>query len=197
MAALIAIAVGCSKKSDPTSNSGGTPDEVVSVDKERLQGVWAVESIDTGDPNQKLRPGDKIEDFRFHFQGDRLGKGKVDRVTQPMSFQLDDSVDPKVMTVTYLGKDGLPYNDRGPGVVSKEPAPSREWLYKFDGDDLVLAVPEHTVFSPPIPRPTDFTPYPTSAKPGEPSVMGVTIFRLKKTNENPAFEPARGGPQKK
>ncbi|MCE9530457.1 MAG: hypothetical protein K8T89_04900 [Planctomycetes bacterium] len=161
-AAALIFVCSCSRKG-PDAVSSPEPDSAerkAAADSERLQGVWACESLDTGDPKQKLPPDLRVEDFRIHIKGNRLGKGLANGPLQHLSFTLQAGATPKVMTVTFLGKDGLPYNDRGPGAKSKDPAPSREWLYKFDGDKLVLAVLDAAIFSPPCPPPADFVARP-------------------------------------
>jgi hypothetical protein len=129
-------------------------------------------------------PPKEVENLRIHIQGNRMGIGFVNGpLGELLSYQLQETVTPKVMVVTYLGKDGLPYSDRGPGV-KKEPAPSREWLYKFDGDQLVLAKLDVAIFSPPCPRPSDFV-----ARPWSEGSPGVQVWRLRKTTESPKLGP--------
>ena len=177
---VLAALAGCGKKTDtPTAADGGAPPR---TDKDRLQGVWAVESIDLGDPklNAKVKELTKV---RVQFRGDRIGTGPSGAIREDKSFALDESADPKVMAVTHLGADGKPMPPPFPDSTYK--AFPHEWLYKFDGDVLVLAQIDFAVFTEKAPeRPTGFTPRPH--KPGTP---GVTIVRLKKTDEA-ATEPA-------
>ena len=188
--AFVAVALlttcSCSRKAEeavpPPEGEAGEPK--TPADADRLQGVWACVSLDTGDPSQKLPPGQRVEDIRIHIQKNRMGIGLVSGPLQPLSFTLQEATTPKVMTVTYVGKDGLPYRDRGPGATSKEPAPSREWLYKFDGDRLVLAKLDTAIFAPPCPRPSDFV-----ARPWSEHSPGVQVWRLRKTEEVSKIRP--------
>jgi len=165
---LFAMA-SCSRKARDTAEppQGGNGEVRAAGDFDRLQGVWACDSLDTGNPRQPVPPKE-VENLRIHIQGNRMGIGFVNGpLGELLSYQLQETVTPKVMVVTYLGKDGLPYSDRGPGV-KKEPAPSREWLYKFDGDQLVLAKLDVAIFSPPCPRPGHPTSLPAPGRRARP-----------------------------
>ncbi len=181
---LLSVA-GCST-GRPTAPTEDDPKPATDLD--RLQGVWAVESFDAGDPKGKLPPGLKVEDMRTQFVGNEMGMGVAGRITGRMSFSLQENANPKVMTVTHLGEDGQPRRSDGPkGLVpGGKPAAPRDCIYKFEGDFLVVAEPIYAVFyDKPMKRPADFTAISSSSKPGEPPVNGVTIVRLRKTDEKP------------
>jgi uncharacterized protein (TIGR03067 family) len=187
LAALTAFAVGCKKKTDPTTGGGNI---VPGSDQDRLQGVWAIESVE--EAKKKGQRPDDLTGVRFQFKGDRLTIFEGSRVDVVFAFTLDTAQDPKVMTLVELGHDGQPLR-RGATRVGTAPrvdageVQKEEWLYKFEGDTLVLAVTKD-----PGPRPTEFKP-----RAGQPQVPAVFIAKLKKTDETPASDtqpPRRASP---
>lgn len=182
---LAAFLAGCQKLEQSFAPPGSGNN---AGDRDRLQGVWAVESVDTGDPKAKLPPGLKLEDMRTQFVGNEMLVTLAGRPMQRMSFGLQETAEPKVLVITYLGDDGQPKRPSGPAgpIPGGKPAPPRDWIYKFDGEILVVAQPDYAIFyDKPMKRPVDFAPIPSSFKPGHPPVNGVTITRLKKTTEQP------------
>ena len=186
LATLTAFVAGCGKKPGPQSGPEGDAPQGGS-DQDRLQGVWAVEKFDAGDP-ERVPPPEELKAFRFHFDG---GKLRIrDDGDFASSFVLDTASNPKVMIVTALDENGRPRKR-----FASEEIDRSEWLYKFDGEALVLAVVEG-----PGQRPSNFTPRPSSGRPpaivatpgkgphtvkDDNYVPAVHILRLKKTNEAP------------
>jgi len=162
-AALTASA--CQKKPDAPGGGASVSDH------DRLQGVWMIESADDGSQSN-APPPDDMKDDRLQFEGDHLTiVGPRDRVR--FSFALETSSDPKAIVLTELGDDGRPQSEKS------------EWIYKFDGDVLVVAVPREAGG-----RPTEFrTRSGSSEQPGRPREIGCTAMRLRKADEKPADVP--------
>ena len=135
-----------------------------------MQGVWKIESFDRG---EEIPPGERegLKEDRLQFEGDVLSIVESrSRHVDVYKFSLDWKSDPKVMQLTHT-------KDRE----------KSEWLYKFEGDTLVLAM-----FESGEPRPTEFVARPMSRAADKPRDMGVIIVRLRKTDEVPAGrEPKR------
>jgi uncharacterized protein (TIGR03067 family) len=174
-------AVGCSKKPDTASDSGTT----ASGDQSRLQGVWAVESLDAGAPIEDLKLEELLK-TRFQFQGERLSivDGKH---WERMSISLQEKSDPKVMVMTELNEKGEPERIMVTANKSLDPK-KQEWIYKFEGDLLVIAIAKDEGA-----RPTEFKGRARSFEPGKPEVAPIFVVKLKKTNESSATDP---GPQR-
>jgi uncharacterized protein (TIGR03067 family) len=169
-------AVGCRKKPDPASDSG----TAVSGDQSRLQGVWSIEAVDTGDPKDVPAP-EEFQKTRFQFQGNRLNIVDGHRWTR-MSFSLQENSDPKVMVMTELNEKGEP--ERIMVSVNKSRDPEKhEWIYKFEGDLLVIAVTKGEGS-----RPTEFKARAGSFVVGK-EVEAIIIAKLKKTSEAPPTDP--------
>jgi len=182
LAVLIGLTIGCGQKPSATLPWSG-PEQITGVsDLERLQGVWAVESMDMGDPKW-LPPEDVTKSVRFQFQGNRLNmiaKGIWER----SSFTLHETVDPKVMTLIQVNDMGEPRKR----PMTSEPK-KKEQLYKFEGDLLVIAFCEGSDG----PRPTEFKARSGNLNPKKPEEYAIVLIKLKKTNEEPKTDP---GPQK-
>jgi uncharacterized protein (TIGR03067 family) len=191
LATLTALVAGCGKKPGPQSGPEGSTPQGGESDQEKLQGVWAVEKLDAGDP--KLSPSTEVvQKMRVHFDGTKVWMDGRLRY----SMVLDTASNPKVMIVNRLNEDGQPEQFGG----EKGQVERNEWLYKFDGEILVLAVVLGKAK-----RPTNFTPQPSSGRldivgtPGKgvPTVNednyvpAVSILRLKKTNEAPPIPKPR------
>jgi uncharacterized protein (TIGR03067 family) len=133
-AALTALTVGCTKKPDSVPDSGGGVPGGGSVsDRDRLQGVWIIESKDEGDFKREagMDRGD-----RFQFQGDQLIRIEAkDDPGERFSFTLDPSKDPKWMTLIRLDSSGKPI----PASLKNREPLKEEWIYKFDGEALIVA----------------------------------------------------------
>jgi uncharacterized protein (TIGR03067 family) len=168
LAALPVAAVGCRKKSDAAADA----------DRERLQGVWVPESVDTGDPDD-VPPREEVESIRFQFRDNELSITRKGRVLDQFSFALDATSDPKGMTVTGRADDC---------GESKEPA-NRECLYRFEDDRLVLILNRE-----PGPRPTEFRARSFERDPNKPRDAGAMLVRLRKTDEAPV-EPVAPPPK--
>jgi uncharacterized protein (TIGR03067 family) len=182
---LTAFAAGCDRKPGAQSDPEGGP-QAGDSDRDRLQGVWAVEKYEAGDPERSPSP-EEVKAFRFHFDGNKLRIRDDGEVAS--SFVLDTASNPKVMIVTALDENGRPRK----GFAS-EGVDRSEWLYKFDGEALVLAVVEGPT------RPSNFTPRPPAGRPpaiivtpgtgpktvkDDNYVPAVNVLRLKKSNETP------------
>jgi uncharacterized protein (TIGR03067 family) len=175
---FVVALVGCSKSAEPTTRAP--------TDKDRLQGVWAVEAVEYGG---ELTPEarQQMTDSKLHVQGDRFSLGAGDN-WEFSTFAADWSKEPKGITLYECGPDG---KQLGPtGGVPKAPL-TRGWIYKFEGDKLVLAF-LRTRDSDSIPPPADF-----KAEAGQ----IVMVLRLVKTNEEPRTDwsavPAPPAPAKK
>lgn len=182
---LLAFALGCGKPT-PTPNAPGAPEP---TDRERLQGTWGVVWMDSGNGANEAELKAKLKDFdvteeelareldevrqgRITFKDDRMnfsiGDGRFE-----CTFALDETQNPKVMKLTLV--DGA----NGPKTG--------EWLYKFEGDSLIVAYTEKGGA-----RPPGFAARrhesPALRKPG---VLAVFVLTLKKTDVPPKLVPGR------
>jgi uncharacterized protein (TIGR03067 family) len=165
---LLAGFAGCSDKPP-----GGAP--AAPADAERLQGVWAVESVEAGDPKLKLPDDVDRTKIRMQFRGDRIAGGVAGNLFETGSFVLDESANPRVMSVTPL-EGGQPVRPQPGSPFQVFP---RDHLYKFDGETLVIAVPQVAIFTEKPPeRPTDFAP-----RLDENGRAKVIVMRLVRTDE--------------
>src|SRR5262249_54299110 len=110
---------------------------------------------------------------RFQFVGDTMSRREsATDLGELFAATWDSEKNPKLLTLVPLGPDGKP-----------QPGDTKRWIYKFDGDKLVIAYGYA-----PTP-PVDFHPDPNN---------GVIVLRLKKTDElpvvpQPAQPPRREG----
>lgn len=157
---LLFALVGCSKNAPTTARN---------TDKDRLQGVWAVESVE-GD---ELSPPERqrMTAARLHVQGERFTLGEGDN-WEFSTFVTDWVREPKTLILYEVNADG---SSPSAGRGIPKPARTRSWIYKFDGDKLVLAF-LRTSGTDSAPAPADF-----KAEAGK----NVVILRLVKTNEEP------------
>ena len=207
--ALLAVStalLGCGRKATPTA-----PDDP-SGDRARLQGTWAIESFDDGDATgteaERKRRLERIQQDRLTFDGNRLTIASPGGRATHLEFGLDATKDPKVMDVyevrdfgpgsvgtfrgTYRGtyRTGTPRGTYRTGTARGTQANRtpgglrREWIYKFDGDTLVIALSTSD-----SKRPTEFKARKWKFEKGQPEEPGVFVIRLKKTNT-----PAGGTP---
>jgi uncharacterized protein (TIGR03067 family) len=180
-ALMVLTATGCAKKPDSAPDSGGGVPSGGSVsDRDRLQGVWIIESKDEGDFKREagMDRGD-----RFQFQGDQLIRIEAkDDPGERFSLTLDPSKDPKWMTLIRLDSSGKPI----PATPKHREPLNEEWIYRFDGEALIVA---ESMTIEKSSRPTEFKARALSIpKFGQPLVPSVTLWQLKKTNE-PFFQP--------
>jgi uncharacterized protein (TIGR03067 family) len=159
---LTAALVGCSSSAAPTAREP--------TDNDRLQGVWAVESVESGTaiaPEERQR----TMDSRLHVHGNRFSLGAGDN-WEFSTFAADWTQEPKKLLLFECGPDGKPIGPTG-GLLP--PPRTRGWLYKFEGEKLVLAfLRERDLDS--VPPPADFR---TEAG------QNVMVLRLVRTNEQP------------
>lgn len=195
-------AVGCGSGN---SGSRSTGEQIQpGSDLERMQGMWELVAFETARPGEGPGP-DKIKAIRLTFTGEKLVIGVGVDYRTNFLVALDSSKEPKRMTVTEIDQFGRPTGGvttaksggtQRIGSAAKtgsvDPLARSEWIYKFEGDVLILAVAD-----PGQPAPTDFTPRtfaPAStakgAAPASPPGGRVDIVRLKKTTV-----PASGGTQ--
>jgi uncharacterized protein (TIGR03067 family) len=161
IAAQFTFSIGCRNKS---RNSGDSTQYGSETD--RLQGVWAIESVEVADPKEKMSE-DETEWLRLEFKGDRMTVSRKGAIKERMSFVLDRRVEPAVMRLTELDDAGDPYH-----------RPEREWLYKFERDELVLSISLN-----PGPRPIEFKARKwVEPEPGFFGIPAIIVVRLKKTD---------------
>jgi uncharacterized protein (TIGR03067 family) len=176
LALLAALAAGCGKKT-PDSGAPTPETPAAKTDKDRLQGVWAVEAFEFADPDRK--PRDKDADCRLQFEGDRL----VIRIDpwEEFSFTLDESKEPKALLLTQLDRTtGKPYRHvtkRTGQADEVGPELKEEWIYKLDGDKLVVALVRNGRGQRPTALKTQMEPF------------EVMVIRLTRSAEAPAVIP--------
>lgn len=170
------VIAGCGKsETAPTpansgTSPGGEPTPVSVSDKDKLQGVWKIESIDTGDPKD-VTPKEVLKSHRYIFHGDELSLMNMDTGRGlPSAFTLDTTKSPKRITLTRLPKS----ND-GDDEVSHS-------IYKFDGEKLILGQVGGDG-----PPPTEFKAIAAPQTKGAPEKgkvpQSVVIITLTKTSE--------------
>jgi uncharacterized protein (TIGR03067 family) len=189
---LLAL-VGCSG-AEPGNRSA---EEQVGPDEQRLLGMWEVIEFQAARPGEGPAP-DKLQAIRLVFTSDRLTISVGTEWKEHFQYTIDPTRDPKWMTV--VEEDGRPRptpgTNRTTAPAAAYPGGERsEWIYKFEGDTLVIAVAD-----PGAPRPLDFTPRAFSAG-GAPQAAGaapqpaaggrVDVIRLRKTTM-PAGGPRYG-----
>ena len=191
-----AAALGCGKEPSGAPPDKGTSSNPATTgaggsDLERLQGVWAVESIDRVSAKTRT-PEALATSVRYQFHGNKLNV-IVLGMWMSSTIKLDENSDPRVMVSTELDDKGEPRQRTAVDGRSTELAVN-ELIYKLEGDTLVLA---HSI-GVGGPRPTEF-----QARAGKfkdesspPEVYPVEVIRLKKTNE-PVKVPEPGPPNKR
>ena len=170
---LLAVAGGCSKPAPRPEAPGAVvlqPDNLAS-DKDRFQGVWKIESADTGEPGKTLA---RQSAFRFQFQGDRARiRDSAGHPGESFVANWDTTKTPHTLTLSPLSPDGQP----APGQAAQV------WIYQFEGGTLVVAFRKHG------PPPTAFGAH----QRGEESPI---VLRLIRANELPDAPPAPAGTAK-
>jgi uncharacterized protein (TIGR03067 family) len=157
LAALAAL-VGCSKKAD---------------DKARLQGEWTIAAIETPEmPNGEQRAMDQFKELSVTIEGDRATiRHPTVQARLTVFFTLSAAKTPKEVDTTN-GELTHENEGRRERDADAQLDPARG-IYKFEGDELVLALPVGRGRD--LPRPTEFKP----ALVTEPA-HAVIVFRLKK-----------------
>jgi len=179
IAGLNVLLVGCRKPDTSAESQENRPDA------DRLQGDWAIQSIEYGDPRLAL-PEEEWKKLTLRFQADRifvLFDGHQD--DEHFSFTLDPEKTPKQMAVTELDRKGQPAIEVSDGGKVRE-VRQFTWLYRFDGKSLVLAMVKELGGEPP----NEFKPRNRAGKEGfRWKVTPVNVVTLSKTG--PAPNPAK------
>lgn len=172
-------------------------------DLERLQGMWEIVDFQTARPGDGP-DADKRQAIRLTFVGDKLTIGVGTDWKEQFTVVLDPTKDPRHMTVTEEGGRPAPAGTARIGSGPQRPGGTgerSEWIYKFEGDTLVIAVAD-----PNSPRPTAFIPSGVrsasagtarSTAPSGPTTSArVDVVRLRKTtfaaNAGPRYGTAAG-----
>jgi uncharacterized protein (TIGR03067 family) len=158
-AALLTL-VGCGARVEPARPSAPK----LTGDRAKLQGTWAVESVDDGEPAGGRH--DRAGADRFRFQGETLTV-----VANPESvaftFTPDETQTPKVLTLDA---------DEPTGAAVAVPG-RQNWIYKLEGaDTLVVAYATDGGRE----KPTAFAARPTRIDVNGVVVPGVTVVTLKR-----------------
>ena len=159
LAALVAL-VGCSKNTAPTRDT---------TERDRFRGVWAVESVECG-VELSAPARQRMMDSRLHVHENRFTLGGGDQ-WEFYTFAVDGSGEPKKLLLHETKPDGSAPATKGIPKAAK----AKGWIYKFEGEKLVLAFLRDDS-SDSVPPPADF-----KAEPGQ----NVMVLRLVKTNEEP------------
>lgn len=158
LVALAALAGGCSKKAD---------------DKAKLQGEWTVASIELPDmPANEQRGLEQFKELTVSVANDRITiRHPSVQSTLTVYFTLSAAKTPKEIDTT---SGELTHEDGGRRErdIEAKLEPIRG-IYKFEGDELVLAVPLGRGDD--LPRPTEFKPSADVQK-----GQAVLVFHLKK-----------------
>lgn len=188
LVALAALVAGCSKEAEPATSAGEPPRGAPVWDRDRLQGVWAVESVAADPPTDAPRPED-VKTMRYRFQDDRLSVENRGRVTERYTVTVMGEEEPPVLSLT-LANEKWEAARIQVGPKDFRTPENLEWPYKFDGDKLVLAV----TTEPGRPAP-DFKPRKrVSGRQGVPAVVIVTLTPM--TEASPPNDPATTGAKK-
>lgn len=193
---LVAL-VGC-RGAESAGRSADTTDAVQpGTDAEKVQGMWEIVSFEAARPGDGPEP-DKLKAIRLVFAADRLTISVGTGWQEQYVFTLDPTKDPRHMTLIEddgrARGPGTPRVGTVPGGTARKPEGEQSlWIYKFEGDTLVIAVAD-----PGAPRPTDFTPRGIGGGSTAKGTAGkapaggrVDIIRLKRTN-TPAGGPRYG-----
>jgi uncharacterized protein (TIGR03067 family) len=167
---LVALA-GCGPRSAPEVLS---PE--LSGDSGKLQGLWAVESAGDG----RHSSGEWLEELRtgrLKFDGNRLTLAARETVIK-FTFTVDEDRNPKVLALTEVveGEPKVRFGPKGAGPTSSSGPQQWNWIYKFEGETLVVAFEK---FGKAGEHPTEFAARPPVLEPGKLPVPGVTVLRLK------------------
>jgi uncharacterized protein (TIGR03067 family) len=166
LAVLLVALAGCSNDPGPTARGP--------TDRDRFQGVWAVEAVECGVelPPEELR---RLKEARLHVHEDRFSLGGGD-TWQHYTFAADEGREPKGLLLHETDPTAKPAPTKKKGIPR---APrTKGWLYSLDGDKLVLAFLRGND-SASVPPPDAL-----KAEPGQ----NVVVLRLAKTNEQPKKE---------
>ncbi len=196
-----AFGTGCKKKTEPTTPSA----DVTTTDQDRLQGSWSIEFVEDGRAEnlrgeEKKRMQDQMAGIRIRFEGNKLIVLRdQERDEEPETFTLDTTANPKVMSLSRM-RDAVPSRASHPGTrrTSSAATPenremqTRQWIYKFEGDTLVVAHYDDDMTQ----KPAEFKARKDEFGPGKPMVPGITVITLKKNDTPPAKidRPYRGTP---
>jgi uncharacterized protein (TIGR03067 family) len=179
LVALTALGTGCGKKT-PTDSSP-TGDKKV----EQLQGIWAIKKIEGRDTSKwsddrKKADEEEMKNQRIVFDGDKLtifAEGDEIR----FAFKADDSKNPKQLLLTMLDDEGKPrVRPAGTKKGGGKTEPQEEkgvWIYKFEGDSLIIAMNRGDDETPPA----DFTAKASKFDDGK-YEPGVTVLTLQRTD---------------
>ncbi len=191
--ALLAT-VGCNG-ADPGDRSGDVDSGIEpGSDLAQIQGMWEITAFNAARPGDGPGP-EKAKAIRLIFQGNKLTISVGSDYQAHFEVTLHPEANPKRMTVIESdgsGNNARPGTAKSKGTVraTARSEDQSEWLYKFEGETLVLAVAD-----PGQPAPKDFTPRAFGGLAGTakgsspaPTTGRVDIIRLKKT-----AMPAPGG----
>jgi hypothetical protein len=177
LVAFTALVAGCSKKTESATGDGEPSRGAPVWDNDRLQGVWAVESVLADPPAEAPRP----EDMRYRFHDDRLSVEDRGRVLERYTVVVKGEEEPPVLSLTRANEKWEAVRIQVSAKEFRTPE-NLEWPYKFDGDKLILAVTTE-----PGEPATDFKPRKwVHATPGKQGVPAVVVLTLTKTAEAPA-----------
>ena len=185
-----ALGGGCARLTEPNARSAD-----VSADYKKLQGAWRIDTFDNGRTNrpeaEKARDLEDLKYVRFQFEGNRmtiLDNGREEFTTR---FALDEKQDPKVMahlrasadepargTARGTTRSTFRGTSRSGDAPTSQDPNTWKWIYKFDGDALVVAFTRDDKKAPP----KEFKARPDVSEPGKPDVSGVVLMTLKKVN---------------
>lgn len=179
---LVVLTAGC-RKTPPGSPGGEVPGPALDPEQEKFQGVWGVETweaLTTPERNEVEKQKEKLARFVFH--KDRLAvcvppeprDAPVEAIPAEIvaSFTLHPDAQPKLLKAREFER----VNET---TVEPSGNDRAEWIYKFEGEVLVIATTEFTPIDAHRMRATDFKPTPAARL--EP---GVSVVRLKKTKED-------------
>ncbi len=191
-----ALGSGCGRLTEPNARSAD-----VSADHKKLQGLWRIDTFDNGRPNrtdaEKARDNEDLKYVRFRFDGDRMAILDGGRVEFATRFALNEKLNPKLMTHIRAGAEEVTLatargtqrvtargtvrstSRSGDAPATPQEANGWRWIYKFDGESLVVAFTRDEKKAPP----TEFKSRPDVSEPGKPDVPGVVLMVLKKANE--------------
>ncbi len=179
---------GCGRT--PAGGKGDPPP--MSADLKKIQGVWKVEAVDTGDPKD-TPPIGEFDSVRFVFKGSLFfitgRKG-----TEAALVTLDPEKTPKHFDTIEADEKSEPLRViatvKADGPVYREPVVHQS-IYKFEGDKLLIALNKGGGE-----RPTEFKAIPFDFKapptPDPKPLRVVVVVTLAKTDEpTPEFEPRK------